>query len=150
MDGEGNLFHLPFAFQGPIKPVMEVDTTVFKGGQPFPDVELPFRVTVLPSMYANPTLIDFGIVEVGGESTANFLVQDLLSNDIQLEGISTSDDFLLVERVITKNGSDTVFSVKQKFAKGGAQLNRVELTVARKDEQTVSLTIPVRYFGKVR
>lgn len=133
-----------------IKPIMELDTTVLKGGQPFPDVELPFRVTVLPSMYANPTLIDFGIVEVGDESTANLLVHDLLSKDIQLEGISTSDDSLLVERVITKNGSDTVFSVKQKFSKVGAQSNRVELTVARKDGQTVLLTIPVRYFGKVR
>jgi len=133
-----------------IKPVMELDTTVLKGGQPFPDVELPFRVTVLPSMYANPTLIDFGIVEVGDESQANLLVHDLLSKDIQLEHISTSDDSLLVERVITKNGSDTVFSVKQKFSKVGAQSNRVELTVARKDGQTVLLTIPVRYFGKVR
>jgi len=133
-----------------IKPVMELDTKISQGSQAFPDVELPFRVTVLPSTYANPTLVDFGIVELGGESQTNLLVHDLLSNEIQLEHISTSDDSLLIERVNTENASETVLSVKQKFSKVGAQLNRVELTVARKDEQIVSLTIPVRYFGKAR
>lgn len=133
-----------------IKPVIKVDAAVFKEGQSLPDVELPFRVTVLPSVYATPSSIDFGIVVVSDASTANLVVHDLLSTNMRIEDITSSNDLLTVERVMTKNGNDIVFSVSQKFATVGAQLNRVELTVVRDDEETVSLTIPVRYFGKGR
>jgi len=131
-----------------IKPVMKVDAAVFKEGQSLPDVELPFRVTVLPSVYATPSFIDFGIVVVGDESTANLVVHDLLSTNMQIEDITSSNDLLTVERVMTKNENDMVFSVKQAFVTVGDQLNRVELTIVRHDEETVSLSIPVKYFGK--